>query len=70
MSSKPHPTGQKHIYQSDTLALPPLKLIIGEAPEPDPTDKRRPFRAFDADKSESEAKNTVTKLIGHLKNSS
>lgn len=59
---------KQHTYQSDILALPPLKMVLGDVPEPDPGDKRRPFRSFSADKTESEAKNTVAKLIGHLKN--
>ena len=61
-------TEKKHQYQSDILALPPLKMVLGEVPEPDPDDKRRPFRAFSELKSEAEARNLVTKLIGHLKN--
>lgn len=60
---------KQHTYQSNILALPPLKMVLGEVPDPDPDDKRRPFRAFSADKSETEAKNTVAKIIGHLKNS-
>jgi hypothetical protein len=66
----PNPFRDKknHTYQSDTLALPPLKLVVGEVPEPDPVEKRRPLRAFNVDKNEVEAKNTVAKLIGHLKN--
>jgi len=61
-------TDKKHTYQSNTLSLPPLKIVLGEVPEPDPADKRRPLRTFNADKTESEAKNTLAKLIGHLKN--
>lgn len=62
-------TDKKHIYQSNILTLPPLKMVLGNIPNPDPNDKRRPFRAFSEDKSEAEARNTVAKLIGHLKNS-
>ena len=59
---------KNHTYQSEIMALPPLKIVLGDVPDPDPSDKRRPFRAFSADKSETEAKNTVAKLIGRLKN--
>jgi hypothetical protein len=61
-------TDKKHQYQSDILALPPLKMVLGEVPEPDPDEKRRSFRAFSEAKSEAEARNLVTKLIGYLKN--
>jgi hypothetical protein len=62
-------TDKKHQYQSDIMALPPLKMVLGEVPEPDPDDdKRRPYRAFSEAKSEAEARSLVTKLIGHLKN--
>ena len=57
-----------HTYQSAIMTLPALKMVQGELPEPDPSGKRQPFRAFSVDKSETEAKDTVTKLIGHLKN--
>jgi hypothetical protein len=59
---------KQHTYQSDIMALPPLRMVLGEIPDPDPSDKRRPFRAFSTDKSETDAKNTVAKLIGHLQN--
>ena len=60
-------TEKKHTYQSEILALPPLKMVLGEIPNPDPDDKRRPFRAFSQDKSKADAMKMVTKLIGHLK---
>ena len=61
------PTNKKHIYQSEILALPPLKMVLGAVPDPDPDEQGRPRRTFSKDKSD-EAKNLVTKLIGHLKN--
>lgn len=60
-------TDKKHTYQSDILALPPLNLVIGEVPEPDPDDGRRPLRRFNKEKSEAEARLMVKKLIKHLK---
>lgn len=58
---------KQHTYLSEILALPPLKMVVGDIPEPDPSGKRRIFRAFSSDKSETEAKDTLTRLIGHLK---
>jgi len=56
---------KKHIYNSSILALPPLKLVLGDVPNPD-GDGRGPFRPFGTDKSEAEAKNALQKLIGHI----
>ena len=60
-------TNKQQIYHSDILALPPLKMVLGEIPEPDPDEKRRTFRALNQAKSEAEARDLVSKLIGHLK---
>lgn len=60
-------TDKKHIYQSDILALPPLNLVLGDVPEPDPDDNRRLLRRFNKEKSEAEARLLVKKLIKHLK---
>ncbi len=59
---------KQHTYQSDTLGLQDLKMVLGEIPEPDPQELRRNFRLFSLEKSDADAKKTVTKLIGHLKN--
>jgi hypothetical protein len=59
-------TDKKHVYESNVIALPPLKMVLGEIPEPDPDGQRRSYRAFNRDKSEDDARNMVTKLIGHL----
>ena len=59
---------KKLTYKSETLALPPLKMVLGDVPDPDPSGKRRPFRPFGEKKTVSEIKGTLTKLIGHLKN--
>ena len=55
-------------YQAETLGLPPLKMVLGEVPDPDPSGKRRPFRPFGESTPVVEVKGTLTKLIGHLKN--
>ena len=62
-------TEKKHTYESATLGLPPLKMVLGEIPEPEPGDSNRHYRPFGAQKTDSEAKGTVNKLIGHLKKS-
>jgi hypothetical protein len=61
-------TNKKLTYKSETLGLPPLRMVLGEVPDPDPSGKRRPFRPFDQDKTVSDPKSTLTKLIGYLKN--
>jgi hypothetical protein len=44
-------------------------MVLGEIPEPEPGDGNRPYRPFGVEKTDSEAKGTVNKLIGHLKKS-
>lgn len=56
---------KKKTYQAETMALPPLKMVLGELPEPDPGDGYRPFRAMGV--KEEEARGIVKKLIGRIK---
>ncbi len=56
---------KKKIYQAETMALPPLKMVLGELPEPDPGEGYRPFRAMGV--KDEEARGMVTKLIGRIK---
>lgn len=58
---------KKHTYQSATLGLPPLKMVLGDVPNPD-GESRRPFKPFPfvTEKPEVAAKNTVKKLIGFI----
>ena len=60
-------TDKRQIYQSNILALPPLKMVLGDIPEPDPDEKRRTYRTLNQAKSEAEARDMVSKIIGHLK---
>jgi hypothetical protein len=62
-------TEKKLTYKAETLGLPPLRMVLGDVPDPDPSGKRRPFRRFGEDKTESDVRGTLTKLIGHLKSS-
>jgi hypothetical protein len=55
----------KRQYESNVIGLPSLTMVIGNVPEPDPGDEKRPFRVFTAEKPE-QARTTLNKLIGHL----
>jgi hypothetical protein len=55
----------KRKYESNIIGLPPLTMVLGSVPEPDPGESRRPFRVFASEKPD-EARSTLTKLIGHL----
>jgi hypothetical protein len=54
---------KKHIYQSESTTLPPLKSVLGEVPDPDPEGTYNLFRAFGTDKTETEARDSLVKLI-------
>jgi hypothetical protein len=56
---------KKRQYESNVIGLPPFKMVLGNVPDPDPGEGRRPFRAFAREKPE-EARNMLTKLIDHL----
>ena len=60
-------TEKKLTYKAETLGLPPLRMVLGDVPDPDPSGKRRPFRPFGEEKTEGDVKGTLTKLIGYLK---
>ena len=55
---------KKRVYQAEVMALPPLKMILGEIPAPDPEGRRR-GRA--PQKSDRELENMIKRLIAHLK---
>ncbi len=56
---------KKKTYQAETMALPPLKMVLGDLPEPDPGEGYRPFRAMGV--KDEEARGMVRKLIGRIK---
>ncbi len=58
-------TEKKKIYQSEAMALPPLKMVLGDLPEPDPGEGYHPFRAMGV--KDEEARGMVKKLIGRIK---
>jgi len=55
---------KKRVYDSVVMGLPPLRLVIGDVPNPDP-DRRnssnQPMR-----KSNLEIERTVKRIIAHL----
>lgn len=50
------------VYEAETLGLPPLRLVLGEIPAPDP---RTPRPRRDA-QTQQALEQTVKKLIAHL----
>jgi hypothetical protein len=56
---------KKHTYNSSVMALPPLKVVLGDVPNPE-GERRHPFRPFGEDKPEVETKGTLQKLIGRI----
>ena len=55
---------KKRIYDSEVMALPPLRLVIGDVPNPDP-DKRNRSNQLNR-KPNREIEGTVKRLIAHL----
>lgn len=53
---------KKLVYGATAIALPPLKMVLSDLPEPDPGQTYRPFNG-----NKEEVKDTVRKLIGHIK---
>jgi hypothetical protein len=53
-------------YEANVMALPPLRLVLGDVPSPDPEGRRKinPYQ-----KSKPEMETTVRKIIAHLKES-
>jgi len=58
-------TEKKHIYEAEVMALPPLRMVLGEVPSPDPEGRRKSNQP--ALKSNREMVVPVKRLIAHLK---
>jgi len=62
-----------HVYESDTLALPPIRLVLGEVPSPDPVVRRRPAAARPSTLAPrphaTDLTSAVRRIIAHLENS-
>ena len=55
---------KKRVYDSEVMALPPLRLVIGDVPNPDPDKHNRVNQLFR--KSNREIEGTVKRIIAHL----
>ena len=55
---------KKHVYESEVMALPPLRLVLGDIPSPDP--ERRTMSGQPLHKTGREIEGTVKRLIAHL----
>ncbi len=56
---------KKHIYEAEVMALPPLRMVLGEVPSPDP--ERRGKGNTNPLKPNQDLVVPVKKLIAHLK---
>jgi hypothetical protein len=55
---------KKRVYDSEVMALPPLRLVIGDVPNPDPDRRNRNNQLMR--KSNREIEGTVKRIIAHL----
>jgi hypothetical protein len=55
---------KKRVYSSDVIALPPLRLVIGDIPNPDPDKRNRSSQLMR--KSNREIEGTVKRIIARL----
>ena len=55
---------KKRVYDSEVMGLPPLRLVIGDVPNPDP-DRRNRFNQL-MRKSNRKMEGTVKRIIAHL----
>jgi len=56
---------KKRVYNSDVMALPPLRLVIGDIPNPDPDKRNRSGQLMRKSNREIEG-TTVKRIIAHL----
>jgi len=60
-------SSEKHRYSTDTLGLPPLKMVLGDVPNPNP-EKRHPGLAGSGISGPNyDMEVVVQRLIVHLK---
>ena len=63
---------KKRVYDADVMALPPLRLVIGDVPSPDPDRRRQPGLNLFAQRtgalqSDHEKQGAVKRIIARLK---
>jgi hypothetical protein len=56
---------KKRIYESEIMGLPPLRLVIGDIPSPDPERRKRPNQP-NPKTDFLNRKGTVKRIITHL----
>ncbi|HTX92016.1 MAG TPA: hypothetical protein VMC09_12455 [Anaerolineales bacterium] len=54
---------KKRVYEADTMALPPLRMVLGDVPSPDPAQPRKQNPRL---LKEREMIVPVKRLIAHL----
>jgi hypothetical protein len=55
---------KKRVYEAALMALPPLRLVIGDVPSPEPEKKRSAAKS--AEKLDRDMEVPIRKLIAHL----
>jgi len=55
----------KHVFESEMIALPPIKMVLGEIPSPDPNRRRK--HGLMTKRYGREMVPVVQRLILHLK---
>lgn len=56
---------KKHMYEAEVMSLPPLRLVLGDVPVPDPAGLRNTGQK--QQKLDHTMESTVQRLISHLK---
>ena len=56
---------KKHMYETEVMSLPPLRLVLGDVPVPDPAGLRKTGQK--QQKLELTMEDTLQRLIAHLK---
>jgi hypothetical protein len=56
---------KKHVYKNEVMALPPLRLVLGDVPVPDPDWRRNADQK--RQQLDPRMEGTVKRLIAHLK---
>ncbi len=57
---------QTHIYEADTIALPSIRVVLGDVPNPDPV--RRRFNPRTEKTVDHEKISMIRRIIAHLEN--
>ncbi len=56
---------KKRVYEAEMMALPPLRMVLGDVPVPDPDGRRKANQK--QRKLDPAMEGTVKRLIAHLK---